>query len=149
MTVMHRVIRGSLFVAFIGVINLGSGIAIPARGDVVTDWNNAALNAIRADRTAPPIASRSLAIVHVAIYDAVNGIARTHEPYLVPSAVPTSASRVAAASAAAHQALLSPFPSHTSIFDGLHVAILAGIPNGPTKDKWHRMGRIRRDPNPR
>ena len=52
---MHRVIRGSLLVAFIGVINLGSGIAIPARGDVVTDWNNAALNAIRADRTAPPI----------------------------------------------------------------------------------------------
>src|SRR5947207_3587705 len=130
---MRRVVRGSLFVALIGVINLGSGIAIPASADVVADWNNAALNAIRADRTAPPIASRSLAIVHVAIYDAVNGIARTHEPYLVPSALPTSASRVAAASAAAHQALLSLFPSHTSIFDGLHVAILAGIPNGPQK----------------
>ncbi len=81
----------------------------------------------------PPVASRSLAIAHAAIYDAVNGIARTHEPYLVPSAVPTSASRVAAASAAAHQALLSLFPSHTSIFDGLHVAILAGIPSGPQK----------------
>jgi hypothetical protein len=83
---MRRVVRGSLFVALIGVINLGSSIAIPASADVVTDWNNAALDAIRADRTAPPIASRSLAIVHVAIYDGVNGIARTHEPYLVPSA---------------------------------------------------------------
>jgi hypothetical protein len=130
---MRRVFRGSLFVAFIGVINLASVIGIPARGDVVTDWNNAALDAIRTDRTAPPIASRSLAIVHVAIYDAVNGIARTHEPYLVPSAVPASASRVAAASAAAHQTLVSLFPSHTSTFDALHAAILAGIPNRPQK----------------
>ena len=130
---MHRVVRGSLFVAFVGVINLGSSIAIPARADVVTDWNNAALDAIRADRTAPPIASRSLAIVHVAIYDAVNGIARTHEPYLVPSAVPNSASRVAAATAAAHQTLVTLFPNHTSTFDALHAAILAGIPNGPQK----------------
>jgi hypothetical protein len=130
---MRRVIRGSLFVAFIGAINLGSSIAIPASADVVTDWNNAALDAIRADRTAPPIASRSLAILHVAIYDAVNGIARTHEPYLVPSAVPRSASRVAAATAAAHQTLVSLFPNHTSTFNALHAAILATIPNSPQK----------------
>src|SRR5438874_9205154 len=109
---MRRVVRGSLFVALI-VLNLGSSIAIPASADVVTDWNNAALDTIRADRTAPPIASRSLAIVHVAIYDAVNGIARTHDPYLVPSAVSTSASRVAAASAAAHRTLVRLFPNHT------------------------------------
>ena len=130
---MRGIAGGSLFVACIGVINLASVIGIPVRGDVVTDWNNAALDAIRADRTAPPIASRSLAIVHVAIYDAVNGIARTHEPYLVPSAVSSSASRVAAASAAAHQTLVSLFPNHTSTFDALHAAILAGIPNGPQK----------------
>jgi hypothetical protein len=68
------------------------------RADVATDWNNAALDAIRAGNTAPPIASRSLAILHVSIYDAVNGIARTHEPYLVQSEVPASASRQAAAS---------------------------------------------------
>jgi len=49
-----------------------------AHADVITDWNNAALDAIRADHTAPPIALRSLAILHVAIYDAVNGIARTN-----------------------------------------------------------------------
>ena len=130
---MYRVVRSALFVACIGVMNLGSSIVIPASADVVTDWNNAALDAIRADRTAPPIASRSLAIAHVAIYDAVNGIARTHEPYLVASAVSSSASRVAAASAAAHHALLSLFPSHTATFDTLHDAILAGIPNGPQK----------------
>jgi PAP2 superfamily protein len=129
---MYRVVRGSIFAA-IGVISFGSSIAIPARADVVTDWNNAALDAIRADRTAPPIASRNLAIAHVAIYDAVNGVARTHEVYLVPSAVPASASRVAAASAAAHQTLVSLFPNHTSTFDALHAGILAGIPHSPQK----------------
>ena len=104
-----------------------------AHADVVTEWNSAALDAIRTGHTAPPIASRNLAIAHVSIYDAVNGIARTYEPYLVQSAVPASASREAAASAAAHQALISLFPANTSSFDALHAAILATIPDGPHK----------------
>jgi membrane-associated phospholipid phosphatase len=79
------------------------------------------------------MASRSLAILHVSIYDAVNGIARTHEPYLVPSAVPASASRQAAASAAAHQSLVNLFPANASSFDALHTAILAAIPDSPHK----------------
>ena len=130
---MRRIVRGSLFVTCIGIINLISAHGIPARGDVVTDWNNAALDAIRAGNTAPPIASRSLAILHAAIYDAVNGIARTHEPYLVPSGVPASASREAAASAAAHATLVNLFPARTSSFNALHAAILATISNGPQK----------------
>lgn len=108
-------------------------IATLARADVVTDWNNAALDAIRAGTTAPPVASRSLTILHVSIYDAVNGIDRTYEPYLVPSAVPASASCEAAASAAVHEALVSLFPAAASSFDTLHAAILASIPDGPHK----------------
>src|SRR6266516_529353 len=104
-----------------------------AHADVVTDWNNAALDAIRNGHTPPPIASRSLAILHVSIYDAVNGIARTHEPYLVQSAVSASASREAAASAAAHDALVNLFPARIATFDALHAAILAAIPDGPQK----------------
>jgi membrane-associated phospholipid phosphatase len=89
-----------------GVWSVVTGLLIVtlADADVVTDWNAAALNAIRGGHTAPPIASRSLAILHVSIYDAVNGIARTHESYLVPGAAPASASREAAASAAAWDA---------------------------------------------
>jgi hypothetical protein len=74
-----------------------------------------------------------LAILHVSIYDAVNGIARTYEPYLVQSAVEARASREAAASAAAHETLVNLFPARTSNFDALHAAILATIPNGPHK----------------
>jgi PAP2 superfamily len=130
---MNTLFRFALFLACITAINLASSIGTPANADVVTDWNNAALDAIRAGNTAPPIASRSLAILHASIYDAVNGIARTHEPYLVQSAVSGSASRKAAASAAAHEALVNLFPARTSIFDAFHAAILATIPNGPQK----------------
>ena len=57
---MSTVFRSSLFIASVGAINLASSIGIPASADVVTDWNNAALDAIRAGNTNPPIASRSL-----------------------------------------------------------------------------------------
>ena len=118
---------------FVATIYLASSIAVPARADVVTDWNNAALDAIRANNTPPPIASRSLAILHASIYDAVNGIARTNEPYLVPSVAPATASRPAAASAAAHRTLVHLFPANASSFDALNATILAGIPDGPRK----------------
>jgi len=49
---MHSRFSSTLFVAFIGAISLASSISIPANADVVTDWNNAALDAIRADRFA-------------------------------------------------------------------------------------------------
>jgi PAP2 superfamily protein len=131
---MNTLLRTPLFIIYIAAINLASGIALSAHADVVTDWNNSALDAIRAGNTSPPIASRGLAILHVSIYDAVNGITRSHEPYLVESDVSASASRPAAASAAAHQALVNLFPARASTFDALHAAILATIPNGPQKD---------------
>ncbi len=130
---MNASFKALIFVVCVGATNLASSIGIPAKGDVVTDWNNEALDAIRAGNTAPPIASRSLAILHVSIYDAVNGIARTHEPYLVQSDGPASASREAAASAAAHGALVNLFPSRISYFNARHAAILAAIPDGPQK----------------
>jgi hypothetical protein len=130
---MNTLFKSTLLIAYIATINLVSSIGIPANADVVTDWNNAALDAIRTGNTPPPIASRALAILHTSIYDAVNGIDRRHEAYLVPSAVPASASREAAASAAAHGALVNLFPASTSSFNALHTAILATIPNGPHK----------------
>lgn len=80
---MNVFLRSSFVIAYLTAINLASSSHV--RADVVTDWNNAALDAIRVDNTAPPIASRSLAILHVSVYDAVNGITRTHEAYLVPN----------------------------------------------------------------
>src|SRR6266581_1645969 len=113
----------------ISALSIGSA----AYSDVVTDWNAAALNGIRANRTPPPIASRALAILHASIYDAVNGIDRAHEAYFVQSAVPASASKEAAASAAAHRVLVTLFPANAPSFDDLNTTILGAIRNGPQK----------------
>lgn len=116
-----------LVASFVFLLSCGSS----AHADVVTDWNTAALNAIRAGRTAPPAAARALAILHAAIYDAVNGISRTHTSYRVESAVPASASVEAAASAAAHSVLVALFPASTQAFNTLHAATLAALPDRP------------------
>src|SRR5262245_47149401 len=107
--------------------------AAAASADVVTDWNGAALDAIRTAKTPPPLASRALAILHVSMFDAVNGISRAYEPYFVQSNVPASASQDAAASAAAHDVLVALFPSAAAMFDLRHAATLAGIADGPQK----------------
>ncbi|MFM1768947.1 MAG: hypothetical protein RJA22_1476 [Verrucomicrobiota bacterium] len=118
-----------LFALPLGLLLAGPA---PASADLVTDWNRAALEAIRADRTPPPRAARALAILHGAMHDAIQGIARTHEPYLVTSDVPAGASPTAAASAAAHAVLQSLFPAGTPQFDSLHAASLATHPPTPS-----------------
>src|ERR1043166_4790282 len=104
------------------------------RADVVTDWNSAALGAIRLDKTPPPKASRALAILHAAIYDAVNGITRTHERYLIGGNAPASASVEAAAAAAAHRVLVSLYPAQQATFDAAYQASLASVADGPRKN---------------
>ena len=99
--------------------------------DVITDWNTAALQAIPAGRTPPPEAARALAILHLAMFDAVNGIERTHAPYLVASRVPASASMEAAASAAAHRVLVALFEESAGSFDDLHASMLGTLPRTP------------------
>lgn len=106
-------------------------ISLAARADVVTEWNEAALEAIRVARTAPPPASRNLAMLHVAIYDAVNGIRRTHEPYFVHDKAPGAASIEAAASAAARRVLLALYPTQSTAFDALYEEQIARVRGGP------------------
>lgn len=105
--------------------------ATPAAADVVLDWNEAALDSIRASNTSPPAASRNLAILHAAIYDAVNGLDRRHEPYLVAGNPPASASRPAAASAAGRDVLRALYPARAPIHDALHESVLATLPRSP------------------
>ncbi len=121
-------------------VSLVLGGPSPASADIVTDWNDVALDAIRANKTAPPIASRTLAILHLAIYDAVNGIARTHEPFFVESAVPASASRPAAANAAAYRVLSALIAATPEPFREHYETVAAAIPNGPQKEQGRSWG---------
>src|SRR5688572_19785313 len=59
-----------------------------ARPDVILRWNNTLLETIKAEKTPPPLAARNLAVMHVAMYDAVNGVLRTNRPYRVNAQPP-------------------------------------------------------------
>ena len=100
------------------------GLAVTANADVVTDWNIHALNAIRTNRTSPPIASRQLAVLHASIYDAVNGITRSHEVYRVRGNVPRSASIEAAAAAAARRVMVTYYPAFAATYDAAYQATI-------------------------
>ena len=113
---------------------------ILARADIVTDWNEAALAAIKLDNTPPPKAARALAILHTAIYDALNGIAPTHERYLVPGKPAGVASPEAAVSAAAHLVLVRLFPAQQTALDAAHHKALAAIANSPEKNNGVHWG---------
>jgi len=78
---------------------LASGPAM--RADMVTDWNANTEQALLATNQGPPVRARSLAIVHTAIYDAVNGIHPKYTPYFVTERGPRGASEEAAAAQAA------------------------------------------------
>ncbi|MFN0166302.1 MAG: chemotaxis protein CheB, partial [Bryobacteraceae bacterium] len=108
--------------------------------DVVTDWNTAALNAIRAANTPPPTASRNLAILHASIFDAVNGIDRTYEHYFATGNVPDSSSTQAAAAAAAHKVLAALYPALHPQFDSLYVQSLSAVHDGPRKQHGVEWG---------
>jgi hypothetical protein len=112
----------------------------PACGDVVTDWNIAVIDVIRAANSAPPAAARTLAILHASMYDAVNGVSRTHQPYFVKSAGPAGASREAAANAAAHLVLVNMSRSKASMFDELYARVSATIPDGLAKSSGTAWG---------
>ena len=77
--------------------------------DVISHWNEVALDAIRLNAIPAPQAARILAMMHVAMFDAVNAIDESYEPYLVEIEVPNGASQEVAATSAAHRVLTRSF----------------------------------------
>lgn len=112
--------------------------------DVVLDWNATLLNAIQAVDTAPPLGARNQAIVHAAMYDAVNAIDRSHAPYaaILSPGFTAGASLGAAAAAAAHRALSVLYPTLQSTFDAQLERSLAEIPNGVSEDLGVTIGQV-------
>jgi len=80
--------------------------------------------------------------MHAAVYDAVNAIDATHEPYLVRvEHVSPHASQEAAAAAAAHQTLAALYPAFQTTLDQQYDQSLAQIPDGADKTTGIDVGR--------
>src|ERR1700751_3398999 len=86
------------------------------------------LNCIRQDNTGPTVSTPNLAILHTAIYDAVNSITRTGQPYRFQLDGNTNALPEAAAVAAAHEVISVLYPSFDYWADELYYAFLASVP---------------------
>src|SRR5947209_9607679 len=104
----------------------------------VVQWNKALLVIVRTHGAQPATihSTRSFAIMHAAIYDAVNAIDGTHEPYLLPlTSVSRHASQEAAAAAAAHEVLVQLYPAFQTMLDTQLQESLAPIPDGAVRMK--------------
>jgi hypothetical protein len=116
------------------VVTLGVASA-PAQaqstGNAVTEWS-----AIAATATAGQpahVQPLSLAMVHGAVYDAVNAIAGDHQPYLAAPVAKRSDSKEAAAGTAAYRVLVGLFPAQQPTLQPFYEASLARVPDGPAK----------------
>lgn len=112
----------------------------PAHADVVTDWNQTAISAGQATGVGGPVQSRNLALVHAAIFDAVNAVERRYAVYAVDLKPKGGASRDAAAAAAAYGVLTRLYWLQTPAFDVALDASLAAIPDGPSKADGIALG---------
>lgn len=119
----------SQFSRRIGIVLLASGLvlALPATGtaDEVLDWNGVLQRAIAAAATPGPQQGRVAAIVHVSMFDALNGIERRFTPIHFEGEAPKGASARAAVAQAAYTALTGLFPTQSFAAD--LEASLAGI----------------------
>ncbi len=143
----------------LAVVLLVTSMLIPATSaaaeptDMVLEWNRNAIAVIGNAGTAtppglgqpPPLSPIHLAMVHGAIYDAVQAIVETHEPYLGGLEAPASASQAAAVAAAAYGVLdgLVPdtAPTVQTGLDAMYAASLSRIPAGGARDAGLTVGR--------
>ena len=101
-----------------------AAVSTQAHADVVQDWNKEAL---KVSFPAGPPQARVLAMVHVAMHDAINAVTGEYETYLPTPAVPPVTSSTAAGAAAAYQVLLNLFPGMKPTWDIALAASVAGI----------------------
>jgi hypothetical protein len=141
------------------VLAIGSGLvpgtfavaAVPS--NAVLDWNLHAIAALSNPATAtppgagqtPPVAALHLAMVQIAVFDAVNAIGRRYEPYLhgLPRAS-RAASKAAAVATAAHHVLVGLTPALPQVvrtrLDDLYAASLAKIPANVRRTSGVQIG---------
>jgi hypothetical protein len=136
---MRRSVSAALFGA-----SLALGAPVPACADVITDWDDKALVLVTpmtaVGATSPYMAQRMMAMVHAAMFDAVNSIERRYQPYLVQlPADPATSKETAAAAAAA--ALLATINEKTAAeVRTVLTTYLASIPDGAAKSNGVKLG---------
>src|SRR5262245_1355657 len=126
-----------LTLAFAMLIAVATG---SARADTVTDWNLTAIEVMKVARVAGNPWSRTLAMVHVSMSDAINAVQGRYTRYIATVPDQPGASAEAAASAAARQILVQLYPNQKSIIEEAYAASVKVIPEGSAKAKGVALG---------
>jgi hypothetical protein len=135
----HPALRAPLAaVVALGSLMLGPRLApasATATPNPVITWDSNAQAAIwDGAHQQPNVQARSFAIVHGAIYDAVNAIAGTpYHPYLVAPPARRTDSMDAAVATAAYRTLVWMFPEQRSALQAQYDQSLAAVPDGAPK----------------
>src|SRR5262249_30797509 len=134
---MRASMSRSIPAVLIGV-SLAVVISVPARANVITDWDEKAVAVVMPTGTYP--AQRWMGMVHVAMSAATNSTARRDRPYLVQlPAAPTTSKEAAAAAAAA--SILAAIDAKTAAeMKAAVVSYLASIPDGEAKSDGIKLG---------
>jgi hypothetical protein len=115
------------------LILIGAGRPSPAfaqDAELVIEWNHALFSVGLPGGPAP---SHPAAILHIAMFEAVNAIERAYTPYRFDVRASRGASAEAAAAQAAHDVLTALFPTRQASFDTLLDSQLANLPAGREK----------------
>jgi hypothetical protein len=105
-----------------------AGLAQPVSADVITDWNEKTVAFVTQRSMLPPQAERVMAMVHVAMFDAVNSIERRYRPYLVEVPAAKDTPKPVAAAAAATTVLVGLFPNAADELKKTLTEYLATLP---------------------
>ena len=105
------------------VVCAALGFSTVAQADAVTDWNAITMDAVTIARPGPQ-GMLDVALVHVAVHDAIQSIEKRYEPYHF-QLKDAKGSRTAAAVAAAHGVLVSIYPTQASTLDAKYFDYLA------------------------
>jgi hypothetical protein len=114
---------------------------IPAKADVIMDWN-AKADAIGFEKQLANSAnSRAQAMLHVAVFEAVNAIDKRYAPYKLNLTADRGTSREAAAVSAAHDVLVALYPDQKADLDVTLATSLSAIAEGEAKAKGIELGK--------
>jgi membrane-associated phospholipid phosphatase len=113
-------------------------------GAIVVDWNKTLVKIVNTPGAQPATIhpTRSFAILHVAIYDAVVSTTHRDQPYLFALDAPRGARPDAAAAEAGHDALVALYPSWKAALDQQLADELAAIPAGSAKQHGIAVGAL-------
>ena len=117
-----------LICAQINALGLNNNLPV-MQEDVILQWNRVLMETVLTPGQHPAtiMQVRSYAIMHAAMFDAVNSIDGTHTPYLTDVPGSQHASIEAAAAQAARDVLASLYPTRVAVFDAELGVSLQGI----------------------